>query len=81
VEQGIWVDNREKKMQALFEFVFPIASDSLSAPYSIKQMLIRSVYEISHQTNRFHDANWKDASPTKQTNFDDAQRAAKRFLS
>jgi hypothetical protein len=71
----------DEKMQALFEFVFSIASDSLSAPYSIKQLFIRSIYEISHQTNRFHDTNWKDASLQKQTNFDDAQRVAKRFVS
>jgi len=71
----------DEKMQALFEFVFSIASTSLSAPYSIKQLFIRSIYEISHQTNRFHDANWKEASLTKQTNFDDAQRVAKRFVS
>src|SRR5262249_8340300 len=32
-------------------------------------------------TNRFHDRNWKEASVTKQTNFDDAQKVAKRFLS
>src|SRR5271166_705529 len=70
----------DEKMQALFEFVFSIASTSLSAPYSIKQLFIRSIYEISHQTNRFHDANWKEASLTKQTNFDDAQRVAKRFV-
>jgi len=70
-----------EKMQALFEFVFSIASNSLSAPYSIKQLLIRSIYEISHQTNRFHDANWKEGSLKKQTNFDDAQRVAKRFFS
>jgi hypothetical protein len=71
----------DEKMQALFEFVFSIASSSLAAPYSIKQLFIRSIYEISHQTNRFHDPNWKEASPTKQTNFDDAKRVAKRFLS
>jgi hypothetical protein len=47
----------EERMLALFEFVFPITSASLSAPYSIKQMFVRSICQISYQTNCLHDNN------------------------
>jgi hypothetical protein len=73
--------SENKNIQALFEFLFPIATISLSSPYSIKQMFIRSIYEISHQTARFLDADWKEGALKKQTNFDDAQRTAARFRS
>jgi hypothetical protein len=71
----------DEKMQALFEFVFFIASDCLSAPYSIRQLLIKSVYEISHHTSRFWDSAWTAKSFKPQANFKDARRLAQRFLS
>ena len=33
-----------EKWQAIYEFVFPIISLSLFAPYSIKQMVVKSIY-------------------------------------
>ena len=68
------------KMQALFEFVFLIASACLSTPYSIKQMFIRSICQISYQTNCLRDSNCKRVLK-EQLNFPDADRLAARFVS
>src|SRR5271167_4351880 len=43
----------EEKLSALFEFVTPTADHCLSSPYPIRQMFIKSVCQISHQTHRF----------------------------
>ena len=70
-----------EQIQALFEFVFPLASYSLSAPYSIKQKFITSIYQISYHTNRFCDKNWKEVSFNKSVNFSDCQISAKNYSS
>jgi hypothetical protein len=46
-----------ERIAALYEFIYPIASQCLSMPYSIKQMFIKSICQLSHQTNRFYDSN------------------------
>lgn len=70
-----------EKMQAVFEFVFLVISHSLSAPYSIKQMFIKSTYQISHHTSRFCDSNWNPCSFKERVNFPDADKLARRFAS
>lgn len=70
-----------EKTQALFEFIFPLASHTLSAPYSVKQKLISSIYQISYHTNRFIDKSWKESSAEKHVNFLDAKRVAEHFRS
>jgi hypothetical protein len=70
-----------EKMQALYEFVSPIASHSLSTPYSFKQMLVRSVCQISHQTNRFFINDWNECSLKETLTYKDAKRLAQRFVS
>jgi DUF2934 family protein len=70
-----------ERMQALYEFLSPIASHCLSMPYAIKQMFIKSICQISHQTNRFHDKNWDEKALPEKPNFPDARRLSGRFLS
>ena len=70
-----------ERMQALYEFLSPIASHSLSMPYSIKQMFVKSVCQISHQTNRFHVNDWNESSLDEKPRFPDAKRLAGRFRS
>jgi hypothetical protein len=70
-----------EKMQAVFEFLFPIVSHSLSAPYSLKQMFIKSTYQISHHTSRFWDSNRDPRSFKERVNFRDAGKLARRFAS
>src|ERR1700730_9347479 len=70
-----------EKVQAVFEFLFPLVSLSLSAPYSIKQMFLKSIYQISHHTSRFWDSNWNPRSFKERVNFPDAEKLAQRFAS
>lgn len=67
----------DEKFLALYEFVLPIASDSLSAPYAIKQMFVTSICQISYQTKGF--GNRDEAPLKKQLNFKDARRLAANF--
>jgi hypothetical protein len=67
------------RISALYEFAYPIASQCLSMPYSIKQAFIKSVCQISHQTNRFLDGNWTEKALPEKPNFPDAKRLAGRF--
>ena len=73
--------NEAEKMIALYEFLFPVASQALSAPYAIKQMLVKSICEISHQTNRFCSGEWNERALREKPNFPDAQRLAARYRS
>jgi hypothetical protein len=70
-----------ERMQALYEFLSPTASYCLSMPYTIKQMFIKSICEISHQTNRFNDNNWDERALPPKPNFPDAGKLASRFNS
>jgi hypothetical protein len=66
----------DEKIPILFEFVQPIADHCLSSPYSTRQMLIKSVCHISHQTHRFLSANWSDSS-LKRDRWLDIEKAKK----
>ena len=68
-----------ERISALYEFAYPTASQCMSMPYSIKQALIKSVCQISHQTNRFLDSNWNEKALPEKPNFHDARRLASRF--
>jgi hypothetical protein len=70
----------EDQWQALFEFVFPLASFSLSSPYSIKQKFIMSVYEVSYHTNRFADLQFREKF-NDRPRYQDAERMAQKFSS
>jgi hypothetical protein len=70
-----------ERISDLYEFTYPIASQCLSMPYSIKQMFIKSLAQISHQTNRFHISDWNEKALSEKPNFCDAQRLASRFQS
>jgi hypothetical protein len=70
-----------ERMQALYEFLSPIASHCLSMPYAVKQMSIKSICQISHQTNRFHDGNWDEKALPGKPNFPDAIKLAGHFRS
>jgi hypothetical protein len=72
--------DEEQRWQATFEFTFLIASQCLSTPYSIKQMLIKLIYEISHHTSRFWDDPWDATSLKPRPNFPDAKKLAQRFV-
>jgi hypothetical protein len=50
-------------------------------PYSIKQMFIKSIAQISHQTNGFLDSNWNEKALPEKPNFPDARRLASHFRS
>jgi hypothetical protein len=71
----------DEKIAVLFEFVSPIVNNCLSLPYSTRQMLIKSICHISHQTTRFCTADWSDSSlkPDKRLDFKEAERFAMRF--
>lgn len=69
----------DERISALYEFSYPIASQCMSMPYSIKQALIKLVCQISHQTNRFLDSNWNERALREKPNFPDAERLAARF--
>jgi len=71
----------DERMQALYEFVTPIAAHSLSMPYSIKQILVKSVSQLSHQTNRFCINDWSERLLNEKPNFKDAKRLAGRYHS
>jgi hypothetical protein len=71
----------DEKMIALFEFVFHIASDSLSAPYAIKQLLVKSIYEITYYTSRVFDSTWTSSTFKPQARFDDARKLAQGLAS
>jgi len=73
----------DERIPALFEFVAPAAAHCVSAPYSIKQMFIKSICHISHRTNRFCTADWSEATlkPDKQLNLKEAKKLAAHFAS
>jgi hypothetical protein len=73
----------DDKFVALYEFVSPLAADCLSMPYSIKQMLLKSICNISHQTNRFRAVGWSESElkPDRKLQFDDAKKLAAHFQS
>src|SRR5882724_8394235 len=50
-------------------------------PYSIKQMFIKSICQLSHQTNLFYDPDWNEKALPQKPNFPDAERLAGRFQS
>jgi hypothetical protein len=52
----------DERTIALFEFVSPMATSCLSLPYSIRQMLVKSICHISHHTNRLCVADWDEAA-------------------
>jgi hypothetical protein len=70
-----------ERMQALYEFLSPTASYCLSMPYAIKQMFIKSICQISHQTNRFNESHWDERALPPKPNFPDAVKLATRFSS
>lgn len=70
-----------ERIMALYEFTYPIASHCLSMPYSIKQMFIKSICQLAHQTNRFSDSNWNEKALPDKPNFPDAERLAGRYQS
>jgi hypothetical protein len=70
-----------ERMQALYEFLSPTASHCLSMPYAIKQMFIKSICQISHQTNRFNDNNWDERALPRMPKFSDAGKLESRFNS
>lgn len=80
MEQGIRVGDRIEKWQALVEFVFPIISLSLSEPYSIKQAVVKSIYLISYQTNKFVDSNRNPRHKSRPV-LKDAEKVATHFAS
>jgi hypothetical protein len=71
----------DEKFMALVEFVIPMTTQCLSAPYATKQMLIKSVCKISHQTNRFCTQNWTDSAlkPDKKLDFNETTKLAQHF--
>jgi hypothetical protein len=71
--------NDTEKMQVVFEFLFLLAAHALSAPYFLKQMFIKSIYQISHHTSRFWNSDWNPASFKERVNFPDAEKLARRF--
>src|SRR5271154_6626847 len=82
-EKALESVNEDEKFLALFEFVAPVTADCLSQPYSIRQMLIKSICHISHQTNRFHINGWNELAlkPDKQLDFKEAKKLASHFAS
>ena len=75
--------SEDEKLLALYEFLYSIMNQCLSAPYSIKQMFIKSVCHVCHQTNRFLDANWSESflKSDRDLSFKDAINLAKNFRS
>ena len=73
--------SEEERMQALYEFLAPIAAQSLSMPYSIKQILVKSICQLSHQTNRFYVNDWSERLLNEKPKFKDAKRLAERYHS
>jgi len=69
----------DERTQALLEFVLPLTSLLLSAPYSIKQMFSASIYQISFYTNRLCNGGKDPLNP--KVNFKDAEKSAKAFSS
>jgi hypothetical protein len=69
-----------EKWQALVEFVFPIISLSLSAPYSVKQTFVKSIYLISYETNKFVDSN-RNPKHKGRPELKDTEKVAAHFAS
>jgi hypothetical protein len=69
----------KERIATLYEFIYPIASQCLTMPYSIKQMFINSICQLSHQTNWFHDIDWNENALPEKPNFPHAERLAGRF--
>lgn len=67
----------DEKILAIYEFLFPAASDALSAPYAIKQLFVTSVCQISHETKCF--SNRHEEPLKKQLNFGHADQLAAKF--
>jgi hypothetical protein len=72
----------DDKFNALVEFISPTADHCLGLPYSIKQMLIKSICHLSHQTNRFCDPNFSEDAlkPDKQLKFHEIKKLAGRYV-
>lgn len=68
--------SEDDKIDAMIEFMSPLADHCLGAPYSIKQMLIKSVCKLSYSTRAFHERGFKGKLPRNGFNFPDAQRLA-----
>ncbi|HUC71584.1 MAG TPA: hypothetical protein VMS01_10365, partial [Stellaceae bacterium] len=73
--------SEDEKLMALVEFVIPVSNQCLSAPYLIKQTLIKSICILSHQANRFFIDNWTDESlkPDRKHDFNHAKTLARHF--
>jgi hypothetical protein len=71
----------DEKFMALVEFIIPISTQCLSAPYFTKQMFIKSICKISHQTNRFLSQGWNDSDlkSDERLNFKEAKKFADHF--
>ena len=71
----------DEKFHVVVEFISPTADHCLSMPYSIKQMLVKSICHISHQTNRFCDPNFSEAAlkKDKRLDFREAEKLAGKF--
>lgn len=70
--------DEDDKFNVVIEFITPTADHCLSMPYSIKQMLIKSICHISHQTNRFCGPNFSEEALKKDRNlnFHEAEKLA-----
>jgi hypothetical protein len=73
--------SEDEKLMALLEFVTPISTQCLSAPYLTKQTIVKSICKISHQTNRLCTECWTEQSlkPDQRLNFDEAKKLAQHF--
>lgn len=73
--------SEEEKFAAFFEFLSPIADQCLAAPYAIKQKMIKSVCQISHQSMRFTKSDFREDAlgKDKDLNFKDAEKMASNF--
>jgi hypothetical protein len=72
----------EKKMEALLEFIQPLAVSAIGLPYVIKSRFAYSVAHLSHHANRAKDPGWKDEFPGDGTIYlNDADPFGRRWRS
>jgi len=66
----------EQKVQAVFEFVLPLGYYLVSVPYALKNRLTVSVAHLSHQANRYSQAEWRDNVDLRRPGFKQASALA-----
>ncbi|WP_029081818.1 hypothetical protein [Bradyrhizobium sp. th.b2] len=74
--------NDDDRMEALLEFIQPIATDALSLPYAIRSRFIFAIAHLSHQANQaLPNFHWSDDLPEdEKIGFKEAKRCGQHWL-